>query len=351
MGGMEEEREAADRAIRSIDFSRPWRFESAPASSQTLEESYLSKVRTCDIFVLILGAQYSEPVRNEYAVAVEAGKPVLAFVRAGERSAEQEEFLSTIGTKYGVYESAADLQHRLHAAVADEVVRRYRSTIRPSDVNTFLAPRSSLELSNPNDIIGYTIFGVEENSLFDTLLFDTLELFGGQIVSGSEAVDCPFSTTEIFFASPKEATEVFEALQRATEEAKRNPRNRQKAFLKALGREAAQRVGKYAAVLVAHQEGELVPDELGLRYLILAIRDDYAPIVRLLQAPEMMKGERTPDPSATRIVMRDVHAILAWADALRRGAASGDVAQFRQTMIEASFLYQFQKTILDSPDE
>ena len=83
--GMEKERETVERAIRSISVARPWRFETAPASSQEVEESYLSKVRECDIFILLIGDSHSEAGRREYETALEAGKPGLAFVAEVDR--------------------------------------------------------------------------------------------------------------------------------------------------------------------------------------------------------------------------------------------------------------------------
>lgn len=339
---MEEERQAADRAIRSITFSRPWRFESAPASSQCLEESYLSKVRMCDIFVLIIGEQYSEPVKNEYHVAVEMGKPVLAFVRAAQRSPEQEAFLSTMGSKYDVYESPADLHHKVRVAVTDEVARRYRNAIRPSDVRSFLIPESSPNLQNPNDVVGYTIFGVEESPLSKTL-----EAFGGRVMPDSEVVEADFAVTQIFFANLDEAGEVFGALHRAVEQMERNPKHRQQVFLRALGQEAARRIGEYAASKVSKQEPARVPDESGLRYLIIAVRDAYAPLIRILQAPEIMGGQPAVDPSATRILVKDVNAIIAWAEAWQGARGTTDTTLLVQTFVEAAARYWFQKTVLN----
>jgi hypothetical protein len=40
---MKEERDLADRAIRSIPLTRPWLFEYTPASSQPVRDSYLTK--------------------------------------------------------------------------------------------------------------------------------------------------------------------------------------------------------------------------------------------------------------------------------------------------------------------
>ena len=79
---MRAEREAAEAAIRAIPLSRPWVFEHSPASALPLAESYLSKVRECDIFVLLLGATLTDPVKREVETAQAAGKPLLVFLSA-----------------------------------------------------------------------------------------------------------------------------------------------------------------------------------------------------------------------------------------------------------------------------
>ena len=85
---MRAEREAAEAAIRAIPLSRPWVFEHSPASALPLVESYLRKVRECDIFVLLMGAIVTDPVKREVETAQAAGKPLLVFLsaqRAGGR--------------------------------------------------------------------------------------------------------------------------------------------------------------------------------------------------------------------------------------------------------------------------
>ena len=103
---MRRERDAVDRAVRSIPITQPWLFENTPASSQEVEESYLSKVRECNLFVLLLGYDYSAAVAREYQTAVETGRPILAFIQEGEKSTEQNEFIRSLRTKYAFYSSS-----------------------------------------------------------------------------------------------------------------------------------------------------------------------------------------------------------------------------------------------------
>ena len=78
--GMEAERQAAQTAVQAIPVTRPWLFEYSPASSLPLAESYLSKVRGCDIFVLLLSDKVTDPVKAEAQIAQEVGKPRLVIL-------------------------------------------------------------------------------------------------------------------------------------------------------------------------------------------------------------------------------------------------------------------------------
>lgn len=166
------EREAVDRAIRSIPITGSWRFECTPASSQPLDESYLSKVRDCDIFVILLGPEYSAPVAKEHQVAVESKKPVLAFVKKGERSPEQNDLIRSLGVKYAPYINSEDLENIVFASVLDELIRRFRSTLKQDEL-----PRLIESLPAPvrkkEEVSGYVLAGMADNAMDQTF-----ELFG-----------------------------------------------------------------------------------------------------------------------------------------------------------------------------
>src|SRR5947199_9310474 len=123
---MMSERDAVDRAVISIPITRRWRFEYATASSQPLEDSYLSKVRDCDIFIVLLGHEYSEAVAREHQTAVENNKPVLAFVQKGERSSEQNDLIRSLGVKYASYTNSEDLQQAVLASLLVDLIRRFK---------------------------------------------------------------------------------------------------------------------------------------------------------------------------------------------------------------------------------
>ena len=131
IGPLWDERAAVEEAILTgIPLARTWVFERAPASSEEITESYLARVRECDIYLLILGEDISDPMKDEYRTAVECEKPRLCFVQEGvERTQALEEFLPTLqaDVKYAPFTDEESLQREVLRAVRQELVRVYKA--------------------------------------------------------------------------------------------------------------------------------------------------------------------------------------------------------------------------------
>jgi hypothetical protein len=130
IGPLWDERVIVEEAIETgIPLARTWVFERAPASSKEITESYLVRVRECDIYLLILGQDISNPVKAEYQTAVEYDKPRLCFVQEGvERTLVLEEFLPTLqaNVKYATFSDEEDLRREVLRAVRQELVEGYK---------------------------------------------------------------------------------------------------------------------------------------------------------------------------------------------------------------------------------
>ena len=132
IGPLWDERVIVEEAIRTgIPLARTWVFERAPASSEEITESYLARVRECDIYLLILGEDISDPVKAEYRTAVECSKSRLCFVQEGvERTEALEEFLPTLqaDVKYATFafSDETSLRREVLRAVRLEMVRGYK---------------------------------------------------------------------------------------------------------------------------------------------------------------------------------------------------------------------------------
>jgi hypothetical protein len=91
------ERLAVREVVESFPFLRAWAFEASPASSESLDQSYLRHVEECDVFVIILGEKVTPPVNAEWLRAKKLKKPILAFVKSvSNRTPEVDDVLDAL---------------------------------------------------------------------------------------------------------------------------------------------------------------------------------------------------------------------------------------------------------------
>ena len=120
------ERKVVEEAIAAIPLTRSWVFEHSSAYAEPVAEAYLRKVRECDIFILLVGEEMSEPVKMEYQTAVEQDKPRLVFLKDLPRAPEADSFIRSIDVKWAKFSTIDELRNKVQAAVADELIRGYR---------------------------------------------------------------------------------------------------------------------------------------------------------------------------------------------------------------------------------
>ncbi len=80
------ERSEVIKTVKDYSPTTPWAFEHTPASDLSAEDYYLRGVNDCHLFILLLGEQVTDAVRNEYNKAVELKKPIFSFVKDVQRS-------------------------------------------------------------------------------------------------------------------------------------------------------------------------------------------------------------------------------------------------------------------------
>lgn len=128
--GLEEERDVLPPLIRALGHV-PLRFENYTAQPVPPREACLQGVEDADVYVLLLGEKYGEPIldtglaptEEEFNVARRRGIPILVFVKEGIRSEDRQvEFIRrveeyTAGRFRKSFSSAADLQTKLVEAV------------------------------------------------------------------------------------------------------------------------------------------------------------------------------------------------------------------------------------------
>jgi len=125
---LQAERDACVSAIEALPLTRPWAFEYSNASADPPKETYLNKVDACDIFVIILGAEITEPVENEYSRACEREKRRLVFLK--RTSARSQRLANWLDKRQDVtwvlFDEPGDLSSKVRGAIIDELIKGYR---------------------------------------------------------------------------------------------------------------------------------------------------------------------------------------------------------------------------------
>jgi hypothetical protein len=124
---MKRARRAVREAIEELPLTRPWLFEEAPAAADPLDESYLRWVGRCDLFILLLGEDITDPVKVEWETATQARKPRLVFLKKGVQDDAAWEFAKGLDVKWKEYRTLAELKWEVQAAVGDELIKGYRA--------------------------------------------------------------------------------------------------------------------------------------------------------------------------------------------------------------------------------
>ena len=112
------ERRIVYEVVCGYDFLVPWAFERTPASSEDLQESYLRPVEECDLFVLIIGAQVTEPVIAECMRAKDLDKHILVFAKNVERRSQAVQLLlKQMDKKYAPFGLPEELRQQVKGAI------------------------------------------------------------------------------------------------------------------------------------------------------------------------------------------------------------------------------------------
>jgi hypothetical protein len=124
---MKRARRAVREAIEELPLTRPWLFEEAPAAADPLDQSYLRWVGKCDLVILLLGEDITDPVRMEWETATQARKPRLVFLKKGAQDDAARQFAEGLDVKWKAYRTLAELKREVQAAVGDELIKGYRA--------------------------------------------------------------------------------------------------------------------------------------------------------------------------------------------------------------------------------
>jgi len=330
---MTEERNLVHLTIDSIPITRPWSFEYTSASSQEIKESYLSKVRECEIFLLLLGENYSDHVAREYQAAVEERKPILAFIYSGQKETRQDEFIQALPFKPAPYTELGHLRELVYVAVYDELnrgYREYRSTIRQSEAPKVIEqlPMKNLKLE---DFWGYAIAGMQSPAVGPVF-----EMFGTTIPP-RDLKQLNTSLEPLYIDNLAEMQEAFDAIRNASARAKASTGDQQQAFVRELKREASDVASRYIMRLRNNEPAPkvVIPE---LEYFIWGVPPDFARIVRLMRPQEIHKGSAPMLRTEYEYLFRDIKHLLKVLKVMhdsKKSAGDNDEEFLRLLMVGA----------------
>jgi hypothetical protein len=322
MGAMKKERDTLYHTIHSIQIARPWLFEYSPASFQDSVETYLKKVQECDIFVLLLGADYSEPVVREYETAAENGKRILVFTHTAEKDENQKAFIELLRPKYkyNSFTTPQDLHDVVYNSVVDEIIRTFRSAVRPTDTARIIE-QMPMTTSALNSMDGFLIVGVDENQELMQTIF-----------KGFGATTPPHDLSQInplfepiYFKNIAELNEASGIVRKANERAQAAPADKQKVFFRELKRESLDVLSKRIIRQHANEPEPEVPTP-GISYFIWGQDPDSARLYRLIHFEDPLKESIPVQRIPSELLFKTAKRFLKVSEALQRSKerAQGD---------------------------
>jgi hypothetical protein len=103
------EREALGQAVAEMPISAGWEIRQTLRPNEDVQGS-LDFIRRCDLFILILGADFAAPMGLEWQAVRGTGKPVLAYRKRVLRSPSAQQMLREARLAWGEIESAQELK-------------------------------------------------------------------------------------------------------------------------------------------------------------------------------------------------------------------------------------------------
>ena len=131
-------RQVAEQAVRAFPITRPWAFESTPASSEPPADGYLRKVEEADFVIWLIGRETTQPVVNEIGTCIGAGRRLLAFKLPSKGRDECTQNLIDSVSRYAKWtevDNIEELPEYINAALSDEIVRVIRDPAPPARVH------------------------------------------------------------------------------------------------------------------------------------------------------------------------------------------------------------------------
>ena len=117
------EREALGQAVAELPISVGWEIKHTPRPGEDAQEP-LAFLETCDLVLVVLGADFAAPLGLEWRWAVGGGKPLLAYRKRVLYSPAAQKLLRESGVAWTPFENPQDLKTQATQALAQAVLDR-----------------------------------------------------------------------------------------------------------------------------------------------------------------------------------------------------------------------------------
>ena len=133
------EREAVGQAVAELPIVVGWEIKHTPRPGEDALEAQ-AWVERCDLFVVVLGADFAAPMGLEWQGAVNAGKPVLAYCKQVLHSPAAQTVLRRTEVAWTEFQSPPQLKAQVTRGLAQAVLDEgERLGLRMEDVEGLLA--------------------------------------------------------------------------------------------------------------------------------------------------------------------------------------------------------------------
>jgi hypothetical protein len=117
------EREALGQAVAGLPVSTGWEIKHTPRPGENAFAP-LDFIGQCDLYLIVLGADFAAPMGIEWLRLQETAKPVLAYRKRVLHSPSAEQFLRQAGMTWTEFESPQELKAQVTQALAQALLDR-----------------------------------------------------------------------------------------------------------------------------------------------------------------------------------------------------------------------------------
>jgi hypothetical protein len=117
------EREALGQAVAELPISLGWEIRHTPRPGEEAREA-LDFVEHCDLYLVVLGADFAAPMGLEWRGAVGAGRPVLAYEKRVLHSPAAHTLLRQSDVAWTPFESPQELKALVTRALAQTLLKQ-----------------------------------------------------------------------------------------------------------------------------------------------------------------------------------------------------------------------------------